>query len=300
MNHPIRALDLALLFFLGAAWGSSFMFIKLALVSVPPVTLAAVRVAGAALVLVAVVRLQGHALPPIGQRWSIFLLVGLTGNVIPFALIGWGETHIDSALAAILMASVPLFTVTLAHFFAENDRLSAAKVAGLALGFAGVAILIGPDALAGAGSTVLGALAIVVAASSYALTNVAAHRIRGMPPAVSGACTLCCAALWAVPASFLLEQPGAVSLNGTSVLAVLSLTLISTASGNLVFFWLMSRTGPSFVSFNNYLIPGMGVVFGTVFLHEEIGLRSIAALALILLGVAAITLRRARKAESRS
>ncbi|MDJ0950024.1 MAG: EamA family transporter [Alphaproteobacteria bacterium] len=278
-----------MLFFLGSAWGSSFMFIKIGIGSIPPVTLAAARVLIGAALLAAIARAQGRHFPPIGRVWLLFLLIGLTGNALPFALIGVGETLIDSALAAVLIATVPLFTMCLAHFFAADDRLSAGKILGLVLGFSGVVLLIGPDALAGAQADVLGAAAIVGAALGYAVTNIAAQQARRLPAVVAGACTLACAALWAVPASLLLERPWTVSPGTDALLALLALTLVSTAAGNLVFFRLIARTGPSFVSFNNYLIPGMGVIFGTLFLGEEIGLRTLGALALILLGIAAAT-----------
>lgn len=265
------------------------MLIKVAVVTIPPITQAAVRVVIGAVLLAVIARAQGHRLPAFGPIWLLYLVLGLAGNVIPFALIGWGETRIDSALAAIFMATVPLFTISLAHFFAAGEPLTGAKVVGIVLGFSGVVILVGPGALSGLGAQVLGALLVIGAAFSYALTNVFAHQLQGRSPVVSGACVLACAGLWAVPASLLLEQPWSIVPDGAGLGALTALTLLSTAVGNLAYFRLIGSAGPSFTSLLNYLVPVVGVMFGATVLGERLGLNAALALVLVFAGIAATT-----------
>lgn len=288
MAKPVRPLDLALLLFLGGAWGSSFMFIKIGIETIPPIALAGTRTAVGALAL-GLVALALRRRFPRGRIWIWFLLIGLSGNALPFSLIGWGERNMDSAPAAILMASVPIFTLLLAHYLAEDDRMSRAKLAGIVLGFAGVFVLIGPRAVLGADTGLFAALAIIGAAFSYSCTNVMAQRIRHLPPEVAGACVLACSALWALSASLVTERPWMSAPSWASLGALGMLALVSTSLGNIIFFRLIARTTPSIVSLNNYLIPAMGVIFGSLFLGEAIGPRELAAMALILAGIAVTT-----------
>lgn len=279
--------DYLLLLLLAAAWGSSFFLIKIAVAAIPPMTVAAGRIAIGAAVLLALLRARGAGLPRRPRAWLKLTAMGAIGIVGPFALIGWGETRIDSGLAAILIALVPFATILLAHLFVPEEPLSAGKLAGLALGFLGVVLLIGPSALRGLGGDLLGQLAIVAAALGYAVTAIVARRPPHLAPEVAAAGMLAAATVIAVPAAALIDRPWTLAPGAVPLAAVGVLGLVSTAGGYILFFRIIARAGAGFASFNNYLVPLMGVFWGAVLLDERIEPRALLTLALILAGVAA-------------
>ena len=168
--------DYLLLAALALMWGSAFLLIKIAVATVPPFSIVAGRLVLGMVFTLVYILLIGDRLPTAARDWGVFAIIALLGNVIPFALIGWGELRIDSALAAIMIATVPLFTSVLAHYFTDDEPLSVKRFAGVLVGLVGVVMLVGWDALAGIGATVLSQLAIIVAAFSYACTNIVARR----------------------------------------------------------------------------------------------------------------------------
>ncbi len=298
MQTSIRPLDIGYLLFLSLVWGSSFLFVAVSVETIPPLTLAAGRVVLAAAAMIVVLRAGGRRLPLEPRLWIIFLLIGLVGNALPFTLIGWGQVRIDSSLAVILISTVPLFTLMLAHLLTADDRMTPGKGAGIALGFAGVVLLLGPDVLTELGAGVWGQLAVVGGALSFAVTNMLARLLRDLHPTVISAGVLICAVFWTVPASLVVDRPWTLAPAWIGLLAACALGLISTAAANLVYFRLIARTRPTFVSLSNYLMPAVGVMWGVGLLGEAFTLRSFGALALILLGVAAagIGARRRRPA----
>ena len=174
----MSAVDWLMLVGLSVLWGGSFFFAKIAVGELPPLTVALGRVAIAAALLVVLARATGVALP---DRWRPFLVMGLLNNALPFSLIFWGQTHIPSGLAAILNATTPLFTVLVAHFATADEKLTPARLAGVAAGFAGVVVMIGPDLLRELGADVVAQLACLAAAVSYAFAGVYGRRFRGEP-----------------------------------------------------------------------------------------------------------------------
>ncbi|HEY7610675.1 MAG TPA: EamA family transporter [Alphaproteobacteria bacterium] len=289
MAQP-RLADYAMLFFLGLVWGSSFLFIGVAVKSIPPLTLAALRCLIGALVLLAAARVMGHAIPRDPRAWLSYLAMGLTNSAIPFILITLGQTRIESGLAAILIATVPIFTLALAHWFTE-DKTTPRKAVGTLLGFAGIVLLVGPAALAGVTSGLVGQLLVVGGALCFAITQVLVKRHRGGTPVVNAACSLACSALWTVPFAFAVEQPwhAAPALIGAG--ALLALGILSTGISHLVFFLLIRSTGPSFVTLNNFIAPPVGLAWGILLLGENPPWTAYAALAVILAGIAVATRR---------
>jgi drug/metabolite transporter (DMT)-like permease len=282
-----NGLDFVLLVALAAIWGSSFLFIKLAVATIPPLTLVAARLVLAAAGLLAFLALAGHRLPRDGAYWRGFAVLAVIGNLVPFALISWGELFIDSGLAAILMATMPLATLVLAHAFTRDDRLSAPKLAGMVVGFAGVAVLVGPDVLAGLGREAVAQLAVAGAACCYAVASVYTRRSRlvELPAAVTGAGVLLCAAVLALPISLIVERPWTVAPSAASVLALVVLALLCTSAAYLILFRLLAARGATFLSLNNYMVPVFGVVWGALFLAEAVALDALVALGLILAGI---------------
>lgn len=280
------AIEIVLLLTLATIWSSSFGFIKVAVESIPPMTVTAGRLVLAAAVIGAYARLRGHRFPDAPGLWRKFFLIGLFGNALPFTLIGWGEETIDSGLAAILMAVMPIATLLLAHFFAEGERMNPARIAGVALGFAGVLVLIGPNALRGLGGEAIRQSAVAGGAVCYAIATVIARRLPNMATSLSSAGALIAAVAFALPMSLVFDRPWTLSPTPESVVSVVMLGLFPTALAYIIYFTILRRTGANFIALNNYLIPCLGVMWGIIFLDEVLHWRAILALGIILAGVA--------------
>lgn len=292
------AVEIVLLVLLASLWSSSFTFIKVAVETVPPLSVAAGRLLLGSVIFLAVLRLRGLSLPRDWSIWARFLSIGLFANALPFTLIGWGEQTIDSGLAAILMAVMPLTTLLLAHFFTWDEKLNTPRIAGMLLGFTGVAILIGPAVLKGLGDQVLGQAAVAGGAVCYAIATIMAKRLPRMPDTVNAACMVIGATLLLTPVCLLVDRPWTLSPPPEALVSIGYLGAFPTALAGLVFFTLLRRTGATFVALNNYLIPGLGVMWGVIFLGEALSLQSMAALAIILSGIAVARLAGA-KTDSR-
>ena len=282
-----------LLFALAAIWGSSFLFIKIAVATIPPLTLVAARLVLAAAAMLAYLWATGRTLPRDPDIWRGFVVIAIAGNVVPFALIKWGEQAIDSGLTAILMAIMPLSSLALAHVFTRDERLTPARVAGMGVGFVGILILVGPDVIAGLGREALAQIAVAGAAVCYAVSNVYTriHRLVSLPASVTGAGVLLCAAVLAVPPSLIVDRPWQLQPGTGSLAALVVLALVCTSLAYLILFRLISTTGATFVAFINYLVPVFGVLWGAVFLDETVRADAVAGLALILAGIGISRLR---------
>ena len=288
LRHVVLLATLTLL------WSSSFTFIKVGVATVPPLTMAAVRVVMAAAILWTYAGLRGMPVPRSLRFWAPYFLLAIFGNSLPFFLVAWGEAVIDSALAAILIAVMPLVTIVLAHQFTEDERLSVPKVlgVGVGLGFAGVVTVVGADALRGLGDSVWRQLAVAGSATCYAISAVFVRRAPAAPTEVRAAVVLTCASLQLVPAALLLDWPLAVTPTAASMGAVIYLGLMSTALATIIYFRLIAARGATFVSFNNYMGPPVGVLLGALFLGERPPAAAIGGMAMILAGVGLASLWR--------
>lgn len=298
LRHP-GLFEFALLLLLALVWGSSFLFIKIAVSNgLPPLSLATARIFIGAVVLLAVARLRGQAWPAAGQGgaplWLRLTFLGIIGNSLPFFLIGWGEQFTTSQLAAILMATIPLLVLILAHVMTHDEKLTAAKVFGVICGFAGVVALVGVDALKGLGAQVIGQIAIILGCLSYSLYGVNARRLPQMGAEMTVGIILALGFLSLLPVWLIVDRPWELGPNGDALFAALWLGLLSTAFGNWLFFTLMRRSGASFAANNNFLVPIMGLGWGFFGYHEVPGYNALAALVLILIGLALPRLRLGR------
>lgn len=280
--------ELALLFVLAIIWSSSFMFIKVAVTTFSPLTLSFTRILLAAVVLALYAFYRGDGLPRDWPTWVAACIVGLLGNVLPFSLIHWGEQYVDSSLTAILMGVMPVAVALMAHFATESDPLTARRAVGIAIGFTGLVILIGLDALGGLGTAIFAQIAIMSAALSYSVTTIFVRRVThltGLPMAVA---TLICGATILLPLTFVYEQPLSLSPDWPALGSLFMLGVFSTGIATLMYFRLINTLGATTFSQINYLIPMMGVGWGALVLHEQPGVREAIALALILAGVALV------------
>ncbi|WP_083921876.1 DMT family transporter [Kiloniella laminariae] len=291
-----------LLLLLGAIWGSSFLFIKISLESITPVTLTAFRLLLAFLVMITFVFALGKKFPTGFHIWRKYAVVAISGNILPFILISWGELHIESGLAAILMAIIPLSTLVVAHFWTDDEKLSLPKLAGTSIGFAGVVLLVGPEALRGLGDSVLGQLAVAVASFSYGITSVYARKsgLTKQDPMVNGASILLLASLMAIPLAFAIETPLQLEPSGRSLLALLALAVLSTAIAYTILYYLLSTAGATYTALNNYIVPVAGMLWGYLFLSERYDAEAFTALLVIFIGIVVSQFgRRQKKQEAR-
>ena len=274
---------------LGMVWGSSFLFIKLALQGFDPATLALCRTVLGGGFLIGVAWIMGKRPPRERRLWLALLAIALIGNAMPFVMMNTGQQYIDTSLSAILITTVPLFTLGLAHFFSD-DKFTWRKLTGVALGFAGVLILLGPAALEGLGSALTGQLLMIGGAACFAVSMIITRRAMGnVDPAVSAGWSLGLAAALLLPVSFAIGDPLGSKPTLVSGFGLLALSLFSTAANILLLFVLIKRTGPNFVAMNNYISPLVGVTWGAIFLAEPVTWPKIGATLVILAGVAVAT-----------
>jgi drug/metabolite transporter (DMT)-like permease len=280
--------DWALLLGLSLLWGGSYFFSKVAVAELPPLTVMAGRVMLACLTLLSVCRIVGIALP--WERWRDLLVMGALNNVVPFSLIFWAQTEIASGLASILNATTPLFTVLLAHVATADERLTPAKLAGVAAGIAGVAVLVGIEAVEGLGHAILPELACLAAALSYAVAGLfARRRLKGLSPVAGAAGQVTASSLLALPIVALADRPWSLPVpSATALSALLALAVLSTALGYAVYFRLLAQAGATNLLLVTFLIPASAILLGATFLGERLEAHHLAGFALIGLGLAAI------------
>ena len=288
-----HARELFLLFVLAVIWSSSFMFIKVAVDTLTPLTLTFARIALAALVLAAYSIYRGDRLPADRNTWIAACIVGLLGNVLPFTLIHWGEQYVDSGLTAILMGVMPVAVALMAHFATDSDPLTGRRALGIAIGFAGLVVLVGLEAVDGFGAAIVAQAAIMSAALSYSVTTIFVRRVASLTGRPMAVATVICGALIMLPLAFTLERPLSLSPDWRSIGSLIMLGVFSTGIATLLYFRLITTLGATTFAQINYLIPIMGVGWGALILKEQVGIREAVALALILAGVALVN--RARR-----
>ncbi|CBS87682.1 Putative permease of the drug/metabolite transporter superfamily [Azospirillum lipoferum 4B] len=283
--------DWSLLAFLSILWGGSFFFVGIAVRELPPLTIVAMRVALAALALGALLRLLGSPMPSDRQTWAAFFGMGTLNNLIPFCLIVWGQTQIASGLASVLNATTPLFGVVVAHVLTQDERMTGNRLAGVLIGFAGVAAMIGPAALGGLGDRLLPQVAVLGAALSYAFAGIFGRRFKGMgiSPMVTATGQVAASALMLVPVALLVDRPWSLPLPTPAAWsAVAGLALLSTALAYVIFFRVLASAGATNLMLVTFLIPVSAILLGSLFLNERLAVRHGIGMALIAAGLAAI------------
>lgn len=292
MTTFAAARPVLLLILLASTWSSSFTVIKIGIETIPPMTLAAIRISLAAFLLFSYARLNDMRIPMNKKVWWLAFWMGIMGNGLPFTLIGWGEQSIESGLAAILMAVMPLSTLLLLHFFSSDEKLTPIKLLGMIVGFFGIIVLVGPEALKGLGRDVIAQIAVACGAFSYAIATTIAKNMPRLHPAVSGTAVMTMGGIQMTAMSLIFESPLSLSPSFASAAAAIYLGVFPTALATLIYFHLINIRGATFISFNNYLIPGLGVLWGALFLGEHVSLQEILALGLILTGIFIASSRR--------
>jgi drug/metabolite transporter (DMT)-like permease len=268
---------------LAAIWGSSFMFIKIAVREVEPGFLVVTRLWLAAITLAFLVSRR----LPLREAWrqirGLLLplaLVGVAGSLVPFWLLSWGETRIDSSLAALLQSATPLFTAVLVFLFLRSQHAGGMRLVGVLIGFGGVALLVGAP---GGGDT-LAALAIVGVALCYSVGVLFTSKIRGATPLAIALGSTCIAALLSTPFA-VLDRPGSMP-GWKTIVSILVLGIVGLGVAYVLYFVLIVRAGASKAVLVTYLVPPLALAYGAVFLDEPLRWPALGGLALVLTGVA--------------
>ncbi|MGN6779113.1 DMT family transporter [Rhizobium sp.] len=278
----MSASDWGQLVLLGALWGGSFFFAHIAVAEIPPLALVLYRVSIAALVLHVWVRLRNISFAPAIARSASFVGLALLNNIIPFSLIFSGQTEIGAGLASVLYATTPLWTVLVANLLTADEKLSASKLAGVALGITGAAIMIGPGLFANLGGPTWAKLAIIGAAISYAFAAVFAKRFRDMKPVVVAAGQLSASAIVMVPIVLLLYHPSEIVSTNISIwLSIGTLAIVTTAFAFILYFNLIASAGATNASLVTLLVPASAIILSTAFLGERLEPYEFLGLALI-------------------
>ncbi|HVU30103.1 MAG TPA: DMT family transporter [Sphingomicrobium sp.] len=291
IRSQMNGRDWLVLLFLALIWGGAFFFIGVAVRHVPPLTYVWLRLTIGAAGLWVYLILKGEPIALPRHVWGSILLLALLNNALPFTLFGWSQTHIASGLASILNATTPIWGVVVAHFLTHDERMSPRKVAGVLLGFGGVAVMIGPSLLSNLGTDGLAELACVVAALSYALAAVWARRFRrlGISPFSVTTGQLTAGALMMAPLSMFVDRPWTHPFPPVSALAAITaLALLCTALGYVLYFRLIDRAGATNALLVTLIVPPVAILLGGLFLGESLAPQDFAGLALIALGLAAI------------
>jgi drug/metabolite transporter (DMT)-like permease len=268
------AIEWTLLSALSILWGGSFFFAKVAVAELPPFSVVLARVGLAALALHIVVRAAGGRMPRDRGTWSAFFVMGALNNLVPFSLIVWAQTHVSSGLASILNGATPLFTALLAHWLTADERLSWNRLVGVLLGFVGVTVMIGVDALAGLGLHVVAALAVVAATISYAFAGIFGRRFSGQPPLVTATGQVTATTIMMLPIVAVVDQPWRLEAPQPATWgAIVGLALLSTALAYVIFFRILATAGATNLLLVTLLIP-VSAVAGT---HDSRRVRASAA-----------------------
>jgi drug/metabolite transporter (DMT)-like permease len=273
---------LLMLLALAAIWGSSFLFIELALRDLAPSTLILLRMASGAVALGIYIVVRGRSVAVLRPYVLPLALLGLVNTALPFFLIAWGQQYIDSGLASIFNASAPLFTAVFALGYDRSQRASGARLAGIVLGFGGVVALVGFE-LSGGERAVAGGLAVVAASACYAIGGLyAGRRFDGLPPSLVAFGALIWSTLFVLPLG--VAQGSSIGLE--ALLSVLYLGVLATGVGYLLYFGLIAGAGAAKAVLVTYLVPSLALVYGAAFLDEEITAVAVLGLMLVLAGVA--------------
>ena len=281
---------------LGLIWSSSFLWIKIGVQEIGPMALVAFRMLFGAVTAVAIGLYQKVQWPRDLRTWLIFGILGPTSLAIPIFFISWGEQTIDSAVASILNATVPLFTIVIAHFLLQDDKMTMQKVLGLLIGFAGTVVLLSEDLTAGAQSSVIGQVAVILASIFYAGSAVFGRKFtQHVEGTVRGAMFLVTSSIFMWIVGPLVEKPFEFPSLSLTWIAILWLGILGSGLAVIMLWYLIHEVGPTRASMVTYLFPVGGVILGVIFLSEHLSWQLLVGTVLIILSLAAVNWKTASK-----
>ncbi len=285
----MRPVDWAMLVLLSVFWGGSFLFVGLAVSDFPAITIAFLRVVIGAILLWIVLLSMRLKMPTKPGIWGSFFVMGAINGAVPFSLIAWGQSHIASGLASILIAITPLFAVVVAHFATTDERMTPNRVAGVLAGLLGVIVLIGPDTLGDLQSDLFAQLAIVLAAALYAAASVYGRRFakQNVAPLVVATGQVSASTLLLLPVILLVDKPWQLAPPSiVSWIAIGCLGVLSSGVAYLLYFRILASAGATNLMLVNFLVPVTAIVLGILVLGEVLLIQHMGGLLLIATGLA--------------
>ena len=268
-NSPNIRFEIALLVLLALLWGSSYLFIKMALESIPPLTLIAVRVTIAAVFLLSILAWRGDCLPTDAQTWRMLFVQAIFSSIGAWTVLTWGLQYVDSGLASVLNSTSPIFVFFITLLFTRHEATHSLKLVGACLGVVGVTLIVGVDVLNGLGQQLMGELAALLGALLYAGAAIYGKRFSHLNPAVTAAGTMIWASAFLIPLSLLTESPWTLKPTSLSILSAIILAVFCTSFALLIYFRLVKTLGSMGVASQSYLRAGVGVLLGVVFLGSK-------------------------------
>ena len=289
-QHTGIASELTLLLVLATLWGASYTFLKIAVATIPPVTLIAGRTLIAGLLLVAIMRWRGIALPTDGANWRRFLFQACLNSVIPWTMVAWGTRALDAGVATILNSTAPIFTFFLTFAITRHEAVTSRKLVGVVAGMAGICLIVGMQALAGLGEQLAAQIVLLLAAVCYAGAAIFGRAFKDLDPMAPAAGSLLCGAAILIPLSVVVDRPWTLAPSMNSLLALLALAVFSTAFAFVIYFRLIQTLGSIGATAQAYLRVPIGVAAGVVFLGDSLTATAWIGLACVVIGVAAMTI----------
>ncbi len=283
-----RAGELALLGILALLWGSSYLFLKTAVIEIPPVTIIALRVLGATLFLGAIMAFKGESVPNDTNTWGRLLIQAILNSIAAWTLLAWGQQYVDAGLASVLNSTAPIFVVIATALLPQQQTPTYRKITGAGVGLVGVAAIVGTDALSGLGDGLSGQIACLVGAALYAGAALHGRRFGHISPLATATGTMIWASIALVPAALLFEQPWTLKPSIEAMLSVAILSIPCTAIALLIYFRLVRTLGSLGTASQAYLRAGIGVLLGVSILGETLTLNIALGMLLAIGGVALI------------
>ncbi|NKB51811.1 MAG: EamA family transporter [Rhizobiaceae bacterium] len=279
-----------LLALLALLWGSSYLFIKIAVAEIPPLSLMALRVTIAGIFLIVVLNWRRERLPRDGKTWRMLLVQSFLTGIGAWTVLAWGQQYVDSGLASVLNSTSPIFVFLFTYLITRHEATSGLKLFGALLGLLGVVLIVGVDALAGLGQQVVGQLAAICGAVLYACAAIYGKRLAHLSATAIATGTMIWAVIILVPASLIVERPWTLSPSASALMSAFILAIFCTGCALLIYFRLLKTLGSLGVASQAYLRAGVGVLLGMVFLGEKITPVMAAGLLAAIIGVAAINM----------
>ena len=288
-NETPNAKELVLLLVLSSLWGASYTFVKVGVQTISPVTLIAARTVIAGTILIAIIQWRGLTLPKDATTWRRFFFQACLNSVVPFTLIAWAQQTTDAALATILNSTSPIFAFLLTMFVTRHETVTGRKLFGVGAGIVGICLIVGVQAIGGLGQELWAQLAIVAATICYAGAAIFGRNFKGLNPIMPAAGSMICGAIVLVPASLITEKPWTLTPSLESILALLALSVFSTALAFAIYFRLVQTLGSVGTTAQAYLRVPIGVAIGVMFLREHLTSTALIGLVCVIAGVAGMT-----------
>lgn len=278
-------MELALLALLALLWGASYLFIKMAVTEIPPITLIALRVFGAAVFLIIVMRIRSEKLPRDSKTWRMLFLQAIFNSIGAWSVLAWGQQYVDSGLASVLNSTSPIFVFLITATITRHEPLGGRKLLGAGVGLFGVTLIVGADALSGIGSQFVGQIACLIGALLYAGAAIYGKHFGHISAVATAAGTMIWASIILAPMALIIDQPWNLTPSHEAIMATLVLSILCTGVALLLYFRLVRTLGSMGVASQAYLRAGVGVILGMVFLNETFSLPIALGLAAAILGV---------------